>query len=210
MEIIKDDIEVWSNIKGYEGFYQVSNWGNIKSLDREVEFYRWGRISSRHYSSKLVPQFLTLKGYLQVTLSREGTNIKYSVHRLVAQAYIHNTENKPQVNHKDLNKLNNHFSNLEWATQIENMIHAKKNNVYIGLRGDNNPMYGKTGNRNHNFGEKSPNSKAVIQKSLEGAFIKKWGCSMDIKRELKISNKEISKCLVGVRKSAGGFRWEYA
>lgn len=106
-------MEEWRNIKGYEGDYQVSSYGRIKSL-------KWGNEKNlknqKHY-----------KGYEFVTLLKNGKSHKYKVHRLVAQAFIPNPNNYPQVNHKDENKANNKVENLEWCTNKYNANYGTKN-----------------------------------------------------------------------------------
>ena len=104
--------EIWKDIKGYEGLYQVSNLGNVKSLRRKVY---------NHYiKERLLNPVIIKKGYLQIKLRKENNYKHFKVHRLVAQAFIPNPEGKPIVHHKDHNTLNNIYSNLEWATPQEN------------------------------------------------------------------------------------------
>jgi hypothetical protein len=107
-------LEIWKPI---DEQYEISNYGNIKRLESEIITSN-GRI--RKYPEKILNTPLNKKGYLTVSLYRK----MYSVHRLVAEAFIPNTENKPEVNHKDLDKTNNHDWNLEWVTHSENMQHA--------------------------------------------------------------------------------------
>ncbi len=104
--------EEWRDVKGYEGLYQVSNLGRARSFHNQ-----YGRV---------IKPVLTQKGYLQVTLSKNGKSRTRPLHILVAQAFIPNPLNKPQVNHMDGNPLNNRFDNLEWATSKENIQHAYK------------------------------------------------------------------------------------
>ena len=107
--------EIWKDIKGYENLYQVSNLGNVRVLDRHVN-------SGIKYNNKvkrkgqILKQFLKKNGYLQVVLSNNNTRKYIAVHRLVAETFLQNTHNLPQVNHKDENKLNNCVDNLEWCT----------------------------------------------------------------------------------------------
>lgn len=112
--------EEWRPVKGYEGFYEVSNKGNVRSLDRKSGRYvrkgRWLR-------PFLVPDE---NGYKHVCLSAYGVREQKAVHRLVAEAFVRNPDNKPQVNHIDENKLNNTADNLEWVTQQENLSYSNK------------------------------------------------------------------------------------
>lgn len=96
-------------IECYDGYYITS----------------WGRVYSENISGFLKP-FITGKGYLKVDLHKDGKRTHKKVHRLVAEAFVPNPANKPQVNHKDGNKQNNSYTNLEWVTNQENVIHAQK------------------------------------------------------------------------------------
>lgn len=114
-------MEVWKDVKGYEGFYQVSNKGRVKSLARTIVR------SDGQYKSikeKILKSGTSSKGYQQINLCRNGKQKTMKIHRLVAEAYIPNSKNKPEVNHKDGDKSNNVISNLEWVTPKENMRHA--------------------------------------------------------------------------------------
>ena len=118
-------MEIWKDIKDYEGHYQISNFGRIKSIDRII-IYADHRIYK--YKSKILKCELT-KGYLTVKLYLATNKRAYRLNRLVAQAFIVNPKNKPEVNHRDGNKLNNHITNLEWMTFDENMAHSAKNGL---------------------------------------------------------------------------------
>lgn len=116
--------EMWRDIPGYEGYYQVSNLGRVKSLERMVkhggyEYRRKERIRSPFETA----------GYLCVALNKDTIEKTYQIHQLVAIAFIPNPENKPIVNHIDGNKTNNCVDNLEWVTYKENAQHA----IRIGL-----------------------------------------------------------------------------
>lgn len=116
-------MEIWKDIKGYEGKYQVSNLGNVKSLKRFVNHWQGGL---RLVNERLLKSFIK-QGYMYVDL---GNRKQCRIHRLVAEAFITNVDNKPEVNHEDGNKLNNHVSNLEWATHSENMKHSYKTGLW--------------------------------------------------------------------------------
>jgi hypothetical protein len=117
--------EVWKDIVGYEGLYQVSNLGNVKSLGNE--FSRKERV--------LKPS-LQSKGYLTVVLQKNGIRNMVLVHRLVAEYFVSNPLNKPQVNHINGVKTDNNIENLEWVYHRENLDHAIKNN--LTLKGEEN------------------------------------------------------------------------
>lgn len=115
--------EIWKDVVGYEGYYQVSNLGRIKSLERRINSSVGTRVVKPQYKK----YFINDKGYYTVNLSLKGKNKTISVHRIVSKAFIPNPENKPAVNHKDMNKLNNSLENLEWVTYQENTNHALEN-----------------------------------------------------------------------------------
>jgi hypothetical protein len=112
--------EIWKKINGFD--YAVSNFGRVKCLTDDCygrDLKSW--ISSSH-------------GYIQIILVKDGQKINKRVHRLVAEAFIVNPNNKDQVNHKDGDKTNNHLDNLEWMNQSENQLHAFENGLQIGKR----------------------------------------------------------------------------
>jgi hypothetical protein len=118
------EIEIWKEALGYEGIYSISNFGRVKSFKSKKE--------------RILKPSLNGRGYLKVSLS--NSNILYKtekIHRLVAKAFIPNHGDKPQVNHKDGNKLNNNVKNLEWSTELENMTHACENKL-VNNQGKNN------------------------------------------------------------------------
>ena len=103
--------EVWKDVIGYEGLYQVSNLGRVKSFPRHGTPSNCARILKQHKDGK---------GYKRLWLCKEGIQKNYKVHRLVAEAFLPNVDNLPQVNHKDENKANNSVSNLEWCNNQYN------------------------------------------------------------------------------------------
>lgn len=119
-------MEIWKDVKGYEGLYQVSNLGRVKSLERQKSNGK-GLVK---IDEKVLTQDITNWGYYRVALYKKGTRKYYKVHRLVAIAFLPNPENKEQVNHIDGDKLNNNVDNLEWNTRIENIHHAKINGLF--------------------------------------------------------------------------------
>lgn len=114
--------EIWKDIIGYEGIYQISSFGRVKSLDREE--YVPGFSRRRIRKGRILAQVKNHGGYMLVHLSRDGATRKISVHRLVAKMFIPNPDEKTTVNHIDGDKTNNMSNNLEWATMSENVSHA--------------------------------------------------------------------------------------
>lgn len=119
--------EEWRPVVGYEGRYEVSNTGQVRGIERMVDYVD-GRRTTNPGGTKNVA--VGALGYYTVTLRANGHRRVEYVHRIVAKAFIPNPMQKRTVNHKDGNKLNNHVSNLEWATHSENNRHA----VVMGLR----------------------------------------------------------------------------
>lgn len=118
--------EVYKDITGFEGYYQVSNFGNIKSLDRYINQINHLVLTKRHVKERILKHKIKANGYPSTHLIKGSIEKYYSVHRLVAIAFIPNPKHYPEVNHIDGNKENNTFSNLEWCTSKYNHEHAKK------------------------------------------------------------------------------------
>lgn len=137
---MNEEVEIWKDVVGYEGKYQVSSFGNVKSLSRLVPNSRGG---FKTIPTKILKPGMGTSGYLGVNLADSGSKT-YMIHRLVTIAFISNEENKEYVNHKDGIKTNNHISNLEWTTPSENTTHAYDNKL------------------NQNYGENNPTSKLTL------------------------------------------------
>ena len=172
-------MEVWKDIEGYEGKYQISNKGNVKSLNY--------RNSGR--SQNLVPK-VNNAGRLWVELASNGKTKPMLIHRLVAMAFIPNPNNYPQINHKDENVKNNHAGNLEWCTgdyNIKCFLDRHK------VRGRPKKL-------------KTP----ILQLDKEGNVVKRWDDSIAIKEKNGWSVWSILQCCRGNRKTAYGFKWQFA
>lgn len=190
--------EQWLPIEGYED-YEVSNYGRVKSLERINSL-------GRTVKERILKPSTNEGGYKQVKLCNGGKEKTFKVHRLVAMAFIPNSNSLPQVNHMDENPSNNHVDNLEWCTaKYNNNYGTRKEKASKAMSGDNNPkpMLGK-------LGKEHPNAKQVIQLTLDNQVVKFWDSAMDVERELSFYHGNISACCKGRLKHAYKYKWAYA
>lgn len=195
-------IEIWKDIANYEGVYQVSNLGNIRSVDRSI-LCKNGR--KKILKGKTLINQKYTNGYLFVCLSKNGVVTQRIVHRLVALAFLGVPEVKMDVNHINEIKTDNTLTNLEWVTHKSNINYGtaiKRRVENSNFKGENNPMFGKTGSNN-------TRSKPIIQKSLDGKFIKEFDSIASVNRELGFNNSTISGAAKGRYKTAFGYKWSY-
>ena len=194
------EIEIWKSVVGYEGYYEISNLGNVLSLERVIEYEyktKSGTIIKRSVKkSKKLKTHICEGGYYSTDFQVNGIKETVTIHRLIAEAFIPNPENKPTVNHKDGIKTNIAISNLEWATYGENNQHAVDNNLR------QSPWTGK-------FGIDNPKSKPIIQYDKLNNKINEFVNAREAKRITGINYKHISECCLGKRKTTGGYIWKY-
>lgn len=197
--------EIWRDIVGYEGLYQVSNLGRVRSLDRKHEMYQHKKkqLVERKIKGKIIRINKRVNGYLFVVLYKNGEGKSKNVHRLIAEAFIPNPNNLPQVNHKDGNKCNNTIENLEWCTASYNVKHAFDNGLKFVSEKQIEFMK-KLGKNSYRW-----RNKSVLQMSLNGKILKKWDSLTQASKETKINKANIGKCCKKERKTAGGYIWEY-
>ena len=116
-------MEIWKKIMGFEKQYEISSIGNLRSIDRLVDHYKGGK---RLYKGSIKNTRLNDKGYYRCNLKKDGKRYDFTVHRLVAIAFLDKPENKEIINHINGIKSDNRIENLEWCTASENVIHAVK------------------------------------------------------------------------------------
>ena len=176
--------EIWKDIPGYEGLYQVSNLGRVKSLER----YKDNNSGLVKMPEKIMQGGIR-NGYVLVYLTKDGKRKTFSAHRLVAQAFIPNPEQKPTINHINGNKQDNRVENLEWNTDKENINHAVK-----------------TGLWDH---KNNKNSIPVAQYDADMNLINIYPSMMEAERQTGIPNRNIALCCRGKHKRIGGYIWKY-
>lgn len=186
----KNRIEVWRVIKGYEGYYEVSNLGRVKSVERVViQKNRWGKEMARHLKERILEQYEDKDGYLQVDLHKNGIKEHKSIHKLVATAFIPNPHNYSDVHHIDHDQTNNRVENLVWLSKQEHY----KEHLCDWVQN-----------------LKDHNSKRIDQiDKITGEVQRQWDRAMDAVRECGYSSGNISSCAKGKKKSAYGSVWKY-
>lgn len=136
-------MEIWKDVIEFEGLYLISNFGNVKTTEKII-YYQNSCFNKTNKGvirkEKLLKPSLK-KRYLGVTLSKDGIKIYPNIHRLVAIHFINNLNNLPCVNHKDGNKHNNIYTNLEWCTYSENIKHAYANGLIKPIYGEKNNSF---------------------------------------------------------------------
>lgn len=172
--------QLWKPVVGYEDIYEVSNQGNVRSLNRKIIENNTNK--ERDIKGKDLSIANSKRGYRVVVLCKEGTEKMRNVHQLVAEAFIANPENKPCINHKDFNRLNNYVNNLEWVTYAENNKHC----IEIGNKGRN-----------------------VNQLDEYNEVIASFNSIKEAEIKTDIAAQNIGKVCKGEREYAGNFKWGY-
>lgn len=174
--------EVWKPVKGYEGLYEVSSIGRVRSVKRNLVMHPQPR---KH-------------GYLGIQLHGRGGNAKgfrtMSVHRLVAEAFIPNPNDLPEVNHIDEDKTNNRVENLQWVSHIDNT------------------NYGTAQNRRAEKLRNGSKSVAICQYTKDGKFIAEYPSLAEVERQTGYAKANICRCAQGSKQytHAYGYVWKYA
>ena len=171
--------ENWKDIEGYNGLYQISNLGRVKSLN----YRNTGK-------EKILKPCKINNGYLLVALCKNGKSKHYLVHRLVAEHFITNPDNKSCIDHINTDRTDNRVCNLRWVTHKENI---------------NNPL---TIDK-HLKKLKENFSKPILQLTLTGELVKKWYSAAEAAKELGINQNCICQCCKGKYKTANGYIWRY-
>lgn len=173
-------------IKDFPDYY-ITDTGDV---------YSWNLSKNPNGRIKRLKPLHSKDGYYRIDFMKEKKHYTKSIHRLVAEAFIPNPENKRTVNHKNGIKSDNRVENLEWNTHSENLYHKHR---VLGYKGT---MLGKTGSQ-------CPNSKTVLQVK-DGKIIAKFSGCHEAERQTNIMYQHIADCCRGIRKTAGGFQWRYA
>ena len=179
-------MEIWKDIPGFDSRYQISNLGNVK-VKQYIRSNGKGVFLTKE---KLLKPFIEHGGYQKIVLYSNGKNKRMKVHRLVAMAFIPNPYNKPEIDHVNTNTLDNRVENLRWVT-------SKENHFNVLTR------------RHMSIAKKNNNCKSVICIDSSGNTTT-FGSIKHASIMLGVSGAHISQCCKCKRKSAGGYKWEYA
>lgn len=186
--------EVWKDIKGYEGIYQVSSRGRVKSLSRTI-IDTVGRVIKK--KEKILSfRISSCTGYPMLNLFKDGKRTTVTVHRLVAEAFIPNPKNLPCVNHRDESRDNNHVDNLEWCTY-------KYNNSYGTVRERQSKSL------NAFFASHQEYLRPIVQYSLTGDVVRCFKSIAEAEKHIGIDNSSIRHCCKNRVKIAYGYVWRY-
>lgn len=195
--------EIWKPIKGYEGYYEISNLGRVKSVERYVKQGSY----MRHVKESFKKIGTDPYGYPRVTLCKNKVSKYIQLHILLAKAFIPNPENKPQVDHINAIKSDYRIDNLRWVTPKENsnnpntLKHCRENTYIKETSLKANRTKAKKGTKT------AP--RTVFQYTLKGEFIKSYSSSNEAHRETGVQSSVIRNACNGIAYSAGGYLWAY-
>ena len=175
--------EVWKDVPGYEGLYEVSNLGRVRSLN----YQNTGKSNIR------IP-FTAKNGYMSIRLSKDNKTRGFYIHRLVALVFVDNPNGWTEVNHKDEDKTNNRSDNLEWCTRKYNMVYG------TGHKRSAEAQAGRTNTKS---------SKRIAQYDFDGNLIFVFPSASEVKRKLGYNRGRVCECARGECKQAYGYIWRY-
>lgn len=175
------DSEIWKSVVGYDGLYEVSNLGRVRSCDRTRIIHNQFGEYTCFTKGQILKQY-NIKGYLRVALCGDCKK-RYLVHRLVAEAFIPNPDNLPEVNHKSEIKTQNNVENLEWCDRVYNV------NYGTGIER-----------------QRKLTSKKIVQLTLDNKVVKVWPSVIEAKRN---GYSNAGKCVLGKGKTNKGYKWMY-
>lgn len=195
--------EIWKDIEGYEGYYQVSDLGRVKSLERKHPSVRGGYYTRKEH---LVKQLDNGHGYLYVRLNLNGICKHHYVHRLVALAFLPKNELN-EINHKNEDKTDNTACNLEWCTHKYNANFGtrQKRTIHTKELNQSNLRMIETRNRIGSYGAEKP----VLKIGMNGVVIERYNSVSSAARKNKLSPSHICMCCKQQRKSHGNYQWRY-
>lgn len=194
--------EIWKDIEGYEGYYQISNLGRVKSLSRTTKF----GMNYKTSNDIMLSASIGKRGYYVVSLNKDGVSKTFTLHRLIAKAFIPNPENKRFIDHINTIRTDNRIENLRWVTAKENAnnsITLMKNRESAKLRWS----VGKFANRRENL-----HYIKVQQFTKDGVFVKEYDSIKNASLQTGIDSSSISAVCLGTnpkRHTAGGFIWKH-
>ena len=191
--------EIWKDIEGFEGLYQVSSFGRVKSLPKKWEISNNFGTFWVVKDERMLSPVISNKGYYVLSLVNNKRKKQFRVHQLVAKHFLENNNNFNCINHINGNKLDNCISNLEYCSHSHNQKEAYR----LGLKQPSKNMLGK-------LDDKCPNSIPVNQYTLDGIFIRRWSSSREAMRQLHMKSNKIWLCCQHKRNQTYGYRWEYA
>lgn len=193
-------MEIWKDIQGYEGIYQVSSLGRVKSL--------YNRDRATHRAEHILSQSDN-RGYRLVALCKNGKMKSYSVHRLVAKAFLEKEEGKDFVDHINTIKDDNRAINLRWVTELENNRNELTRLHRIeSKRGEKNPNYG-SGVNPYLLAYSKEHRRAVEQIDSDGRVINEYESVKDASTATSVTASNIGRVCNGIRQTAGGYKWRF-